>query len=206
MTRLVFLDIDDVLLTDRALSLPSNVARLVAMERGEHYGQRIMDGLPNTFDPVAVAWLNRLTDVAAARVVIHSSWRYHIGEEDTVPHVLGQGVLRLHDDSFCPMAAHACDKHLDIRAWLERHRDEAVAWVVLDDETRLGQALADIGLLAGGADDGMPPIGQGRYLRIDPATGFGPSDYFDALDHFGGADTMMAQVSSERKPRSGVVD
>lgn len=171
--RVVFLDIDDVLLTSRAYALAENLARIERME------------LPTTFDPVAVAWLVRLCRLAAARVVVHSSWRGHIGTDETIAHLAGQGIEPglFHRVPACPCTP-LSTKAEDIRAWLEACG--ADDWVVLDDAKSLGKALLRSGV-----------TGRGLFLHVNPAAGFGPSDYWRAMRHFGAVDPILKQPSAE---------
>lgn len=184
--RVLFLDIDDVLLTVRSHALPENAARLAALHGGASASDA--DRLPVRFDPVAVAWLNRTTETSEACIVIHSSWRHHFGLDDTASHVRAQGVLRLHPKApCCPVAQTPMDKSADIDAWL------AAA-------ARRGEVIEDYAIL----DDHLidPPDSDGVLVRIDPRTGYGPEAHLEVLRRFGFEETLIDLRIHDRAKRA----
>ena len=193
MTRCVLLDIDDVLLTARAHVLPTNLARIEIMAAGKAHGLDLLDALPLTFDPIAVAWLNRLTLLTSAKIVVHSSWRNQFSGEEIRAHLLSQGVTgeSLHDDLCCP-GGPMSNKANDIEMWLSEH-PEVSRWVCIDDDKAVGHGLKKLGLIP--ARRNTVPKAAGCFIEVDPAIGFGPRDYRTALEHFGIRDVLPMKGS-----------
>lgn len=166
---IVFLDIDDVLLTKRARALTANIARL---ERG---------GPPDVFDPVAVAWLVRLCRLSSAKVVVSSSWRNHMSTPEILDHLISQGIAAdlFHAVPCCPRRE-LSTKAEDIQAWLAANSTDI--WVALDDDRALARAL------------GNTP-GRGLVVQINAAAGFGPVGYWRAMRHFGASDPVLCETN-----------
>lgn len=167
--RVVFLDIDGVLLSGRAWLLPANQLLKVTI--------RTMSGLAAVqqlaaevvFDPVAVELLNRVAEATGAGIVVSSSWRYIAGPLATRRKLLEQKVREelMHADWACEMTGRGGnDKSRDIAKWLEDH-PEVADHLVIDDE---------------------PCLVPGRTLPVDPLDGLGPREaaamvrYFEARD------------------------
>ena len=122
--RILFLDIDGVLATPRSRILPQNRAirekeaggRLTPQERREAL-------LGETFDPCAIALVNRICAVTGARLVIHSNWRRTVGAADTHAKLVEQGIPaeNFHPNPVCPMWP-SSEKGQDIHAWLDDNR------------------------------------------------------------------------------------
>jgi len=193
MTRCGFLDIDDVVLTARAHVLPANVDRIEKMAAGEANGLNLLDALPLAFDPVAVAWLNRLTLLSVAMIVVHSSWRGQFSTVDIRAHLLSQGITEtsLHEDLCCP-GGPMSSKANDIEMWLSEH-PEVSRWVCVDDDKAVGRELKELGLIP--ARRNWDVQSAGCFLEVDPAIGFGPRDYQLALEHFGIRDVLPVKGS-----------
>jgi hypothetical protein len=145
----IFIDIDGALVPWRAHLFPSNSdametivkARQEAKTRGSRHSLRIAD-LPPSFDPVAIAMLNRLATLADARFVISSNWLLHRpwGTEKTpttqeqVRDVLIRNGLeadRFHIDYTVPKRKG--DKQPEIHEWLAEH-PEVGHWITIEDD------------------------------------------------------------------------
>lgn len=120
--RILFLDIDGVVLPGRAYYLPTQTKPIVTQ-----------------FDPCAVSLLLDACWKQERKIVIHSAWlkydKYKPEEESTLDHCIKQGILR----SFFHPTEPTCVKDLDsrwdrIRDYLTRHKDEIEDYVILDDE------------------------------------------------------------------------
>lgn len=183
MIRIVFIDIDDVLLTARAHALPENAARIERMEAGGAYGLDLFGALPIAFDPCAVAWLNRIVAVAGAKIVVHSSWRGHFSDVQIRGHLLSQGIpaASLHSDLCCP-GGPMTSKAEDICLWLQEHPG-VDAWVAFDDDPNVAKGVKRL-KLAGG-----------EVVTVNPRCGLGPGDHARALRVFGVADLLPRKDS-----------
>lgn len=119
--KVLFLDIDGVILPGRAYLLPNQTKPIVRV-----------------FDPCAVSILNTLCEEADLKIVVHSSWlRYpDIYNSDLVGYLVSQGVEKkhFHDDPLCEPLSWRYDR---IRLWLSRH-PEVKDFVIIDD-TPLGE-------------------------------------------------------------------
>lgn len=123
MSKVLFLDIDGVLLPGRAYLLPNQTKPMVT-----------------TFDPCAVAMLNEACRKQKRKIVLHTSWIrtgfWKIGEDgpgDVHDHCVEQGVNPdlFHEDLYC-------DRDLWYRydrvsEWLSRH-PEVDDFLIVDDE------------------------------------------------------------------------
>lgn len=141
-SAVVFLDIDDVLLP-------------VGADR---------------FDQAAVEWVNKLVRDAQAEIVVHSSWRRHLGAEETICELIVQGITK----PLCclPEQSEFSTKAEDLAAWLKDHVD-VKAWVLLDDDLAVCRAVRAL------------KDSRGLVIPVSIAHGFDASGYKQALRHFG---------------------
>ncbi|CUW38655.1 protein of unknown function [Magnetospirillum sp. XM-1] len=138
----VFLDIDDVL-------LPAGADR---------------------FDQAAVEWVNKLVRDAQADIVVHSSWRRHLGAEETIRELIAQGITK----PFCclPEQSEFSIKAEDVAAWLKDHVD-VKAWVLLDDDPAVCRSIRAL------------KDSRGLAIQVSATNRFDASGYKHALRHFG---------------------
>ena len=117
--RVLFLDIDGVVLPDMANFLPHQTRPILSQ-----------------FDPCAVALLNRACHHRKYKIVIHSSWlRFgNPSMEGTVlDHCISQGLKAGHFHDTEPMASGEIHWRYDrIDDWLSRHPEVNRFWI-LDD-------------------------------------------------------------------------
>lgn len=109
--KIIFLDIDGVL-----------NSRQYDLTRGEGDGNIDQSRLP---------LLKQLTDRTGAKIVLTSTWRIHLGTDETgreMEEVFRQGGITLYDKT--PEMQN--DRTKEISAWLERH-PEVTAFVIIDD-------------------------------------------------------------------------
>lgn len=160
--RLLFLDIDGVLIPRRAFALAENAALLEgeAEQTGGHLTS-IWDQAVKILDPVAVALVNRLCAVTGARLVLITSWRHVVGSEETRAHLEEHGVTpsHWHDRWTCP---HAGSKAEDLEAWLgDAEPDDltptmgVASLVVLDDDIRLNRRDRELQTVRPSFDEGL---------------------------------------------------
>lgn len=124
MLKLLYLDIDGVVLPRRAYLLPKQpmVVRL--------------------FDPCAVSILNEICKETGAKIAIHSTWIFsrfwqasHEGPNyDVHDHCIAQGILEeyfFHEDIYCPRDFWS-ERHERINAHRKKHNPDQI--FVFDDE------------------------------------------------------------------------
>ncbi|MFH5925489.1 HAD domain-containing protein [Roseomonas xinghualingensis] len=135
--RVLFLDIDGVLLSGRAWMLPQNrelQARATGLPRCEA-SEAI--GREAVFDASSVALVTRICEVTGVQLVVCSSWRYTVGLDQTRAKLLEQGLPEeiLHPDWACELFCHGSpDKGVDVHRWLSKHAATQYGnWLVLDD-------------------------------------------------------------------------
>lgn len=119
--KIIFLDIDGVLMSGKAFILPSNINIMDKIKGKKHSPKDT--ALQLTFDPIAVALLNRLCDMTQAKIVIISNWRRNIGRDKTKEKLIEQGINKdyFHTDFYCPHKL-TSDKIHDLDFWLDEHR------------------------------------------------------------------------------------
>ena len=118
MTKILFLDIDGVMLPGRAYTLPNQTSNPYV----------------TVFDPCAVAMVNEACRKQNRKIVVHSSWVKHWSAPEIHKHLAEQGVNvdLLHEHWFTdPQFSWRYDR---VRDWLYRHKNEVTDWVVIDDE------------------------------------------------------------------------
>lgn len=116
--KILFLDIDGVVLPERANYLPNQTKPVMKV-----------------FDPCAVALLNEACHRRRWKIVIHSSWlRYAptIGDVTVLRHCIEQGIKVgfFHEDAMCDGNLHWRYDRVD--EWLSRH-SEISHYYILDD-------------------------------------------------------------------------
>lgn len=154
--RVAFLDIDGVLLPRSAWARPENRAAKELIRSGSQ-PSTVLAGV--RLDAGAVGLAIRLCRNAGARVVVHSSWRYLVGEDAMRAVLLLNGMPEdvFHPDPCAVTSPFSQDKFRDVHEWLHDHCDERVDYVVIDDD-----AMRD---------------GMQRAVAPDPSAGFAESDY-----------------------------
>lgn len=216
--KVLFLDIDGVLLSGRAWALPDNAEP----ERLARAGQ-ITDALRGVrFDPVAVALVNRLCSRSGAKLVCHSTWRMTYGRERTQQKLLEEGIDAAHlHPALCRTHGSQIDKWRDISLWLEANRvTPAPEWPQVIERfpfsrpyTRSEQRqieqyerdLANTGIdyLVLDDDRMYESVPQ---IVIDPFEGLTVADYRVALGYFGCEDPGLGSYTVTQEDWARVVD
>ena len=115
MTKVLFLDIDGVMIPGRAYVMKNQT----------------FDQFVTVFDPIAVDMVNAACEKQGRKIVLHSSWIR--AKFDVVGHCVRQGINRkhFHDDPYCDRdMAYRYDR---IHDYLVRH-PEITDYCILDDE------------------------------------------------------------------------
>lgn len=117
MNKILFLDIDGVLLPGRAYMLPNQTNNPYV----------------TVFDPCAVSMLNDALRKQKRKIVVHSSWVKHWTKDEIFKHLVEQGVNGdyFHEDWYTDPYFHW--RYDRVRDWMSRHK-EVTDWVVVDDE------------------------------------------------------------------------
>jgi hypothetical protein len=120
--KIVFLDIDGVVLPRRAWAMPANRRARELLASGIQADHEVAVR-EVTFDPMAVALVNRLCEVTGAKLVIHSNWRKSVGSKETMAKLVGQGVEdgHFHAHHACPYKPTSHKQH-DVGFWLDDNR------------------------------------------------------------------------------------
>lgn len=133
MSKILFLDIDGVVLPGRAYMLPNQTANPYV----------------TTFDQCAVSMVNTACTKQKRKIVVHSSWVKHWSKLDIFKHLRNQGIdtNHLHEDWYTnPALAWRYDR---VDEWLARH-PEVTDYVILDDEPEVKRhELPKVGKHAG---------------------------------------------------------
>lgn len=118
MTRVLFLDIDGVICTDRAYFAS-------AQDRNK--------SILRTWDPVSIKLVERLCLDFDLKVVISSTWRH--GNRDVPLMLLTHGFCgEFHKDDKTPAKLSGTSRGHEIRMWLDKH-PEVTQFVIIDDST-----------------------------------------------------------------------
>lgn len=114
--QILFLDIDGPMIPYRAAWLPEQTPVMTK------------------FDPIAVAMINKLCEKRPElKIVLHSSWVYINGGEETLRHCINQGIKKEYfyeADPFVKEDIHW--RYNRVAEWLERH-PEVTGYVIIDD-------------------------------------------------------------------------
>ncbi len=128
--KIIFLDIDGVL----------NSGKYIKQLDGE------FDNPINQMDPVAVARLNTITDVTAAKIVVSSTWRKAFLHKCAEPLVSLQGCMRKYGITG-EVIGMTCVKDntvrnqrgKEIQVWVNDHYHEIEKFVIIDDDSDMGR-------------------------------------------------------------------
>ena len=180
MTKIVFLDIDGVINSLRSALMPENQELVKGFDRKHH--SRSEMALKVTFDPTAIALINRLCEKTGAKIVVHSSWNHTIGIDETRAKIIEQGILEkyLHDPGMEMKISPTCDggKWRQSQWWQKDHEDEVEegGWIIIDDHVI--------------NDYGAPPP------QIQPTfqDGFTAALYRVACGYLGGLDDALGVI------------
>lgn len=128
--KIVFLDIDGVLVTRRSLEIKT---------RSPWW---------HLFDPPCVAALNTITATTGAVLVVSSTWRLHadwcglvkfIADQGVIAEVIGATprLLAKRDGVFCSEL-----RGIEIQAWLCEYEHPVESFIILDDDSDMAHLYA----------------------------------------------------------------
>jgi hypothetical protein len=157
MSKILFLDIDGVLIPSRAYMLPNQTKPIVS-----------------TFDPCSVSLLVDAVKRSKRKIVLHSSWirtkflASEVHDGDVVGHCIKQGIPSelFHDDPYC--CRDTSYRYDRVTKWLTDHPD-TTEYVIVDDEPVEGDYKCKSHLIQTDFDEG---ITINIYNKI--ATGYFP--------------------------------
>jgi hypothetical protein len=147
LLKIIFLDIDGVLLTKKSHLLDSNLSIYNEMgidkiENGrEYHNQLLKYALEAEFDNNAIMLLNRLCEKTNARIVIHSNWRRSYKFDVVKNKLIKEGILEkhFHEDFYCRIRGMSSEKADDILYWLDLHRTTPDVEETFDFNTELNK-------------------------------------------------------------------
>ncbi|MCW8887226.1 MAG: HAD domain-containing protein [Motiliproteus sp.] len=137
--RILFLDIDGVLLPGRALTTPQNAPLVAQLQRGARL-KAIAEDL--TFDTTCLANLRRIVSTTGCQLVVISTWRKEV--PDIIELLVRKGLERhwFHADPVAPFRMGSGKAH-EVLFWLRGDRAETPDWLVLDDDEVFGSGYPD---------------------------------------------------------------
>lgn len=184
--KVIFLDIDGVLLPARARVLPENLRRLSSIVASVSMNLPRSERYPVDFDAIAVALVNRLCELSDARIVVHSDWRRVSKGNWLHQHLIAQGILPSHlpEHWFALMDGLNSTKANDIHSWISKHRPES--FVIIDDHP---------------LDRFNPDPLTDRLVLVDGVEGLLLRDYAKALELFDVEDPDLVEEHSRRIQR-----
>lgn len=156
MVKIIFLDIDGVLISTRSV-----LARLDETCTRPDY--QIADSIQRV-DPVAVGLVNRLCRKADVRIVISSSHRTHFANLHSLRLYIAELGITGEVIGSTPVLNKA--RGFEIQSWLETWEEEtgsnSTVYIIADD-------IAD-----------MLPEQKCNFIKCDPNTAFSAKNYYDA--------------------------
>lgn len=139
---IIFLDFDDVICMNNPYGGYDVALALDGRGEPEDLWERL-------FDPLAVAFLNKINDEFQPQYVLSTSWTHIMGRDGIVAALEKAGldfvVNNLHAD-WETIKTGSDARSFDIQTWLAGHPEQAGRWVVLDD-TLSGVGLTDWAVL-----------------------------------------------------------
>ncbi|MRI63857.1 hypothetical protein EDM00_07625 [Ornithobacterium rhinotracheale] len=145
MEKIIFLDLDGVLNTERF----QNKLQAQGMPRSDKYGL--------LFDSEAVVYLDQIIQKTNAKIVISSSWKFlgkstlaKMWKERNLPGEIiditpsanaDEWLLSANLDSLEEMMQHP--KSLEIETWLKLHSKAKISYVIIDDENIVSKSQSE---------------------------------------------------------------
>lgn len=162
ISRIIFVDIDGVLLSLNDHTTPGNAALLAKRPSGFLSGLR--------FSPDAVALLVKVTELSGAKLVLSSNWRRIWGADaDALMRKLVAEGLHAdlwHDDWYLSVLGLQPRKFDEIADWIDDH--SPCRALIIDNESILPRKMQNVGIVV-----------------TDELHGFGLQEQHAAFEYFG---------------------
>lgn len=177
MNKYIFLDVDGVLNSTRSTYALGPTARKISEEgyrRVFSHDAEIISAhehqVANYIDPIAVALINRLTDITRAKIVVSSTHRKHVSSLAKMQAYMEAFGLTGRVVDRTPVINGK--RGAEIQYWLNKHGGEFHNYVIIDD------------------DSDMLEHQSFNFVRTDPEFGFTHKDYLRCLEIFGDKDVL----------------
>lgn len=204
--KVVFVDIDGVVLPERAWAMPCNEgARKKLYAAPGHDYNAVRAALRDVrMDACVIGLLCRLWSVTGAKLVISSNWRHTVGAKFAFEKLVGEGIpLEAFHQVFAAPLTRIRDpeKGNDILAWLDNNRvlprPPRPEWRPFEDQDNEYRAAAHAfrdswqhhGIEYVVFDDDAYQLPNA--IRVDPANGISMRDYRIACRALGGVDPEL---------------
>lgn len=159
MCKVIFLDIDGPMISERACLLPKTRKNRL-------------------FDPVAVAMVNTMIAVSGAKLVLSSSWGNKYSKSAMTKLLKRNGFIAVdwHKD-WITEKKFTSERFHEISWWIADHEDELTHWLTIDDANIPTQKINWHGCSS--VSEYLHPIGQDRY------NGLSWQDFIDGVGYLG---------------------
>ena len=121
--KIIFLDIDGVLLPRKSYFLPENERFIKLFNEGFEKHSRKEIALSAKFDKTIISLINRLCEMTGAKIVPHTNWRRTVGIDETIEKIIKEGIKEeyIHENPRCTYRM-TSGKDSDIMGWLYDNR------------------------------------------------------------------------------------
>jgi len=177
MNKYIFLDVDGVLNSTRSTYALGPAARKISEEgyrRVFSHDAEIISAyehqVTNYIDPIAVALINRLTDITRAKIVVSSTHRKHVSNLYKMQTYMEAFGLTGHVIDRTPVINGK--RGVEIEYWLNKYGGEFYDYVIIDD------------------DSDMLEHQSCNFVHTDAEFGFTHKDYLRCLEIFRDKDVI----------------
>lgn len=165
--KVIFLDIDGVLNSDRSIFI-LKMRQFPLKPSFSKVAQNRYDYLMSKVDPITVQVLNRITDETGAKIVVSSANRIPLGKNGVIEALKDMGVTA---DIIDITRTISGNRGTQIQDWLDRH--EVEYYVILDDSSD------------------MLPSQMENFVRVNPEMGLSWNDYLKSKKILGSTEESL---------------